>query len=225
MKIERDGYMKGQISKIFKSKKLIINDYLISVARDLEEVLVLVYLDNNYNDSLDIELMSKVLDMDTSIVMESFNNLTIKNLVSLDSVKDIDSKVVEKVNLEGLYSLIYDDLNNEYSEEKTIDIYKTFERELGRTISSKETEIIDGWLNTGTPEELILGALREAIYNGAPRFRYIDQIIYEWEKKGFKTMDDVSNYMKNSRSEIEKDEKTVKKEQDILEFDWINNDN
>lgn len=219
--------MKDYVNKILKSKKLVISDYIINVAMNkklsLEEFLVLVYLDNNYNDSLDIELMSKVLGLDLNIVMEAINNLTIKNLINLDSSKDLDGRLEEKVNLDGFYNLIFENYDSKVEKEKSVDIYKTFESELGRTISSKELEIIDGWLNSGTPEEIILGALREAVYNGVPRFRYIDQIIYEWEKKGFKTMNDVDEYMKNGRDDNQ-DKKVSKKEKDILEFDWINND-
>ena len=70
-------------------------------------------------------------------------------------------------------------------------LFSLFEQELGRTISSMELELINGWLSNGTSEELVLGALREAVYNGVTSFKYIDRIIYEWEKKGFKLMEDV----------------------------------
>ena len=85
------------------------------------------------------------------------------------------------------------------TEEIKEDVFKVFERELGRTMSSMELELINGWLVSGTTEEIILGALREAVYNGVNSFRYIDKIIYEWERKGFKTMDDVNNHMKFRR--------------------------
>ena len=33
--------------------------------------------------------------------------------------------------------------------------------------------------------------LKEAIYNGISNFRYIDRILYEWNKKGLKNKEDV----------------------------------
>ena len=86
-----------------------------------------------------------------------------------------------------------------------------------------ELEIINGWLISGTSEEMILGALKEAVYNGVTSFRYIDKIIYEWERKGFKTMNDVSNHMKARREEKSKDKVIQKREQEIVDFDWLNN--
>ena len=81
--------------------------------------------------------------------------------------------------------------------------------------------MINGWLISGTPEEIVLGALREAIYNGVSNFRYIDKIIYEWEKKGFKTMDDVNKHIRSRREDKNKDKVITKKEQDILDYDWL----
>ena len=53
------------------------------------------------------------------------------------------------------------------------------------------------------------------------KFRYIDKIIYEWEKKGFKSMDDVKNHMDNRRTTKEKSKEVSKKEQEILDYDWL----
>ena len=38
-------------------------------------------------------------------------------------------------------------------------------------------------------------------------------------------MEDVNNHLKNNRVEKDEDKEISKKEQDILEFDWLNNDN
>ena len=51
-------------------------------------------------------------------------------------------------------------------------------------------------------------------------FRYIDKIIYEWEKKGFKTMDDVNNYLESNRKD-KKSSKLRKEEENILDYDWL----
>ena len=46
-----------------------------------------------------------------------------------------------------------------------------------------EYEIINAWLLKGFSEELVLGALKEAVYNGVSSLRYIDKILFEWQKK------------------------------------------
>ena len=217
--------MKEQMYKILKSKKLVINNYIIRVAKEkdlnLNEFLVLVYFDNSFSNKFDVELVCETLGLENNDILEAFNSLMLKGLVSLESVKDLDNRLNEEVSLDGLYSLIVEETIDKQKDENKEDIFKIFESELGRTISSMELELINGWLNSGTPEEIIIGALREAVYNGVSNFRYIDKIIYEWEKKGFKTMDDVNSYIKNRREEKNKDKVTSKKEQDILEYDWL----
>ncbi len=217
--------MKEKIEQILRVKNLVINQYLIKIGIDnnlsLNEFLVLVYLDNDFNNNFDIENMSVVLGLDVNKTMEAFNNLVIKGLVSLESVKDALSKFNEVVNLNKVYEEIASNVEESNKKEVKDDIFKVFESELGRTMSSMELEIINGWLVSGTSEEVVLGALREAIYNGVPKFRYIDKIIYEWEKKGLKTMDDVKRYMSNRRIEKSKDREVTKKEQEILDYDWL----
>ncbi len=219
--------MKEQVLKILNSRKLVINDYLIKVAikkeLSLTEFLVLAFFDNSFNNSFDVELIADTLSIDVGSAMEAFNSLMIKGLVSLDSVKDLENRNMEVVNLDGLRNMIAEDVSIVEQEEEKEDIFKVFESELGRTISSMELEMINGWITTGTPEEIILGALREAVYNGVTSFRYIDKIIYEWEKKGFKTMDDVNKYMKNRREEKSKNKEVSKKASDVLDYDWIGN--
>ena len=174
--------MKEQVIKILNSKKLVINSYLIKIAKEKElsliEFLVLVYFDNCFDSKFDVELISTTLGVDVGDAMEAFNSLMIKGLVSLDSVKDLENRNMEVVNLDGLRNMIAEDVSIVEQEEQKEDIFKVFESELGRTISSMELEMINGWITTGTPEEIILGALREAVYNGVTSFRYIDKIIY-----------------------------------------------
>ena len=217
--------MKEQVKKVLSSKNFVYSNYLVKVALEhnlsLNEFLVLVYLENSFSNSFEIELISSSIGIDVNTTMEAFNSLMIKGLVTLDSVKDVESRFNEVINIEPLYNLISENLDKSLKKEVKDDIFKVFEREFGRTLSSMELELINGWLISGTPEELVLGALREAVYNGVSNFRYIDKIIYEWEKKGFKTMDEVNSYIRNRREENHKDKVISKKEQDILDYDWL----
>lgn len=210
---------------MLNAKKLVVNEYLIKEAirnnLSLDEFLVLVYFDNSYNGVFEVELVSKILGLDVNRTMEAFNSLMIKGLVTLESVKDLENRLNEVVKLDGVYSSIIENTNEETKEEVKEDIFKTFEKELGRTMSPMELELINGWLISGTPEEIILEALREAVYNGVSNFRYIDKIIYEWEKKGFKNMNDVNAYIKNRYDEKVKDKAVIKKEQEISDYDWL----
>ena len=218
--------MKEQLINILSSKKMVLSTYLIKIALDaklsLNEFLVLVYFDNSFNSSLDIELISNTLGLDEASTMEAFNGLMIKGLVNIESRKDLENRMHEVVTMCGVYDLVCDDALEVAQEEVKTDIFKTFEKELGRTISSMELELINGWLTVGVPEEIILGALREAVYNGVTSFKYIDRIIYEWDKKGFKTMDDVNKHLMNRREMKSNNESISKKEQEVADYDWVN---
>ena len=218
--------MKEQMLKILSSKKMVLSTYLIRVALDnklsLNEFLVLVYFDNCFNSALDIDLIGSTLGLDEASVMEAFNGLMVKGLVNIESCKDLENRMQEVVTLCGVYDCICDDAFEVVQEEVKTDIFKTFEQELGRTISSMELELINGWLSNGTSEELVLGALREAVYNGVTSFKYIDRIIYEWDKKGFKTMDDVNKHLMNRREMKSNNESISKKEQEVADYDWVN---
>ena len=62
-------------------------------------------------------------------------------------------------------------------------------KRIWKNFKSIEFEIINAWLKSGMNEEIIIGALKEATYNGVSNLRYIDKIIYEWNKKDLKRKD------------------------------------
>ena len=213
--------------RLKKERKFVVTDVLLKLAKikdlSLTEFLVLMYLDNNYSDNFEIELMSDSLNLDAEVCLESFNSLLMKGLVSLDSKMDENDKYKEYVSIDNIYKIV--DLEEEKETSEESEIFKVFEEELGRTLSQTELALINGWLMSGTKEELIISALKEAIFNGVTSFRYIDKIIYEWEKKGLKSAEEVNDYLKNRRTERKKDNKIIdKREQEVLDYDWLNDD-
>ena len=101
---------------------------------------------------------------------------------------------------------------NNKEEKKPSNIYAQFENQFGRTLSSMEYEIINGWLSQDFSEEIILLALKEAAYNNVNNLKYIDVILYEWRKKGIKNKDDLIN----SRT-ARKEGKVVK----LDDYNWL----
>ena len=62
-------------------------------------------------------------------------------------------------------------------------------------------------------EELIKGALKEAVFNNVRNLRYIDKILSEWEKKGFKSVDEVDSYLKKKEVNNPK--------QELFDYNWL----
>lgn len=180
----------------------------------LEEFLLLIYFMNQDNPTFDVEQINKITGITINKILDSFTSLTNKGLINLKMVND-GNKVLETIDLDFTYKAIASliDVSNT-EEKKSSNIYEIFENEFSRTLSPMEYELINDWLSNNISEELIKGALKEAIYNGVTNFRYIDKIIYEWSKKGFKTMDDVNNHLKSRSS----DSKDVK---EIGDYNWL----
>lgn len=202
---------------IFECKKYVTNSIFIKKALalnlSLEEFLMLTYFDNDYNSFLNIEEVSKNLGLTLDEAYKIFNNLISKKLIIIESTKDLEGRMIERVSLDNFYDMIVEEKVEEKKVTKKVDIYSHFESEFGRTITSIEYEIINAWLEKGYSEDLILGALKEAVYNNVKNLRYIDKILYEWGKKGFKNMSDVNKHLEN------REEKEEKKE--LFDYNWL----
>lgn len=205
---------------IFKSKKYVTNSIFIkkalSLGLSLEEFLMLTYFDNDYNSFLDIDNLSQNIGINIDKAYTIFNSLLSKKLITIETTKDIEGRMIEKVNLDNYYAMLSEDKIITKKEAVKTDIYSIFEREFGRTITSMEYEIINAWLEKSYTEELIVGALKEAVYNQVTNLRYIDKILYEWSKKGFKTMEDVNKHLENKEKQNDRKE--------LFDYNWLDDE-
>ena len=180
---------------------------------NLEEVLLLIYFMNEDVPTFDVEQINRITMISVNTILDSFTSLTNKGLISIDVIKE-NSGVKEVVNLDPIYKCMVDGLMKNNKKVVNNNIFEKFEKEFSRTLSPMEYEIINDWLDNNISEELILGALKEATYNGVNNLRYIDKIIYEWNKKGFKNMEDVNNHLRNRNTS----DKSVK---EISDYNWL----
>lgn len=202
-------------------KIMLVNTlYLKTIMRlklDLNEFLLLLFFINE-NKSFDVNRITNVIQMSESEVLKAFNSLIKKKLINVETKKNSKGKIEEAINLNYFYSEIEEDLKFQKKYEDSENIYSIFEKEFARPISSMEYEIIKAWLEKEFSQELILGALKEAVYNGVTNLRYIDKILYEWQKKGFKSMKDVNDHMKKRNKENDS-----KKE--LFDYNWLDDEN
>ena len=207
------------VCKLLNDKHYVFSSQMISVLNHdmpLKEFLVLMYFVNDYQKSFDAETISKTLNMSLEEVMDSFNNLISNQLITLTPSTDQEGRINDVISLDNYYKLIANTLNEDVQKIKEQNVFSQVEKEFGRTLSPIECEIINGWLDTGNSEELIVGALKEATYNGVKNLRYIDKILYEWGKKGFKTMNDVTSHLKNTDDN--------KNNPELFDYDWLDDD-
>ena len=120
-----------------------------------------------------------------------------------------------------LSMITIDEVNNT-SKSDDSNIFEIIEKEFGRTLSPMEYEIIKAWLDGGFSEELIKEAIKEATMNNVSNLRYIDKILFEWNKAGIKNSADVEKNRKKRIETREKHDENI--DMDIIDYNWFDDD-
>ncbi len=206
--------MLGKVIDLIRNEPFYIPNILLKNYRKLNitdsELIVLVYLINT-DISFNPKQIAKDLNFDLSEIMNVITSLTEKGILKIDI---INKKVREEViNLEELYKKLGFIVVNDEIKENSNNIFDIFEKEFGRTLSPIDYEIITDWQKNYN-DEIILLALKEAVFNGVNNLRYIDKILIDWNKKGIKNEQDIINDRKNFQSK--------KQNKKLFDYDWLN---
>lgn len=197
------------------NNNLVFPGYLIKYLPELNletnELLLLLYLLNNKEKSaFDPNKISKDLYLTQNTILEIINSLSEKKYISIQMQKE-NGIIEEFISLDLFFAKINSCLVNTDKNDNSTDIYSKIEKEFGRTLSPVEYETINKWIESNISIELILSALKEAVLNGVGSIRYIDKILFEWNKKGYKTSMDIVN--KKSKEDVV---------EEIYDYDWLN---
>lgn len=199
-------------SKYYQIPQILLFNYKKLGLTEME-LIVIIYLWNDIDNNYNPKKISNDLDLEMKDVLEIINNLSEKGFLNL-SIMKINNVRNEIINLDLLYEKLAFTLIKKETKKGDSGLFELYEKELGRGLTPTEYEIINGWLDSDYSEELILLALKEAVYNGVTSFRYIDRIVFEWHKKGIKTKEDVEK----NRKEFKK----TKENKDLFDYDWLN---
>lgn len=200
------------------NNNLIIPSYIIKYYSDLDlegfTLIFMIYLINQKGEIVfDINKIANDLNQESSKILDIINELNEKNYISIE-MKKVNGVIEEYISIELFFNKISSYIIEEKNDKKDNNIFSLFEQEFGRTLSPIECEAIDNWLKNGISEELIKSALKEAILSGVHNFRYVDKILFDWNKKGYKTESDVKNRKSTTDDYVE----------EIYDYDWINDD-
>jgi len=214
--------MNDNILNLLQDKPIVVPRILFNNYRKLnidEEELIIIMLIISLGNKIEYnpDIFVSELNMDRHKVMGIISNLMGKNLLSLEVTRN-GRKTEEYISLSLLYDKLLNIVKDVSEEEVKIDnsIFSVFENELGRLLSPMELEQIKEWLTTIKNEELIIAALKEAVINGVNNFRYIDVILNDWSKKGYRTKEDIIKDKSNYR----KKKNTV----EVFDTDWLNDE-
>ena len=184
---------------------------------DEKALVVLIYIMNDKTLKFNPKQISSDLSLSMPEVLSIVDTLSTNGLIAIE-LKKVGDIREEFINLDNLYTKLAYFIVNEESEakeEKSSNIYDNFEQEFGRPLSPIEYELINGWLDAEFKEEVIILALKEAVFNGVTNLRYIDKILYEWKKKGLNSKEAVLQ---------SKREPEIKKQprKELFDYDWLN---
>lgn len=214
------------INQILKASNLSINELLIqNMDKDLtlKDFLVFLKLLNTSCECFDCPKIAKTLGLTEEDVMTSFNNLIIKGIIEYKPVKE-NGKIKEVISLDKFYNNVALKLNNQNKLDISNNIYDIFQKELVRSLSPTEYEYINNWLEKGLTEDLIIGALKEAVLSGVKSFRYIDRVLFDWQEKGYRSMNDVEISKKKNTKVSEKINQDNNSNEEYFDYDWLNDD-
>ncbi len=105
-------------------------------------------------------------------------------------------------------------------------LYRSFEQELGKSLSPLENEKIGHWLNQDNQSpELISEALKQAVLRSKLSFAYIDKILFNWRKENIKTLADLQNKKQaNEQSPSQVQARPKSKAHERIADTWLNQD-
>ncbi|KXG43602.1 DnaD domain protein [Tepidibacillus infernus] len=187
-----------------------------------------------------ISELEQRMALKTEELVRILQRLVKQGYLQIDEMKDETSGILyETYNLTPFYLKIIDHFEREMQmdriekkksekELKENNLFKVFEQEFGRPLSPMEVELISAWLDQDHySNEIILYALKEAVFSNKLNFRYIDKILFEWQKKNLKTVEQIKEHTKQFR--VNQDQSstrhTKKNGNEKFEFyNWLEND-
>lgn len=212
--------MSNKVVNLLKNKNYVVPEYLlknyVNLGLDSNLLIIIIYLINlDMPIICDYKKISEDLNMNKNDLLSAINELKEKGFIEIDLKKNSSSKLEEYINLEPLYNKLFLFMIDKEDQKEESNIYSVFEKELGRSLSPIEYELIGGWLDLNYKEEIIMAALKEAVFNGVNNFRYIDRILFEWNKKGIDTIEKVNKNKKEFKKQKEEDI-------EVPDYDWLN---
>ena len=206
---------------LLKQRDYIVPRFLIEKYKTLgissDNVILLIYLINQNTPIIcDYQKISTDLNIDLMEIMTRITELKTKKIIEVELKKNALSKLEEYINLDLLYDKVFlefiDEKENK-DEQDNSNVFSKFESELGRPLSPFEYEFLNAWLEQYN-KDIIIEALKEAVISGVVTIRYIDRILFDWDKKGINTLEKLEKSQKKH-----KEKKNVDVE--VPDYDWL----
>lgn len=223
----KEQYIKGFLDSLqvgtVAIPQLLIKYYHQLKLSDMEAMLlihIITFKQREQKDFPTIEEIQSRMTSDPSAVIDTLQKLMKEGFLTIDEEIDPESGIqYENYNLVQTFEKLADCCSNELTASNTNstgsgqpsgqgqspmkeskDIYSVFEKEFARPLSPMECETISSWIDQDKyNQELILAALKEAVFAGKLHFRYIDRILLEWSRNRVFTVEQAKEFAQKFR--------------------------
>lgn len=219
------GLLTGMNQGTVSIPHLLIQYYPQLKLTDMEAMLlihILAFKEKEQKDFPTIEELQSRMSSDPELVIDTLQKLMKQSFLTIDEEIDPLSGIqYENYNLQLTFeklAMCYADELEEQAQESIVienkmqddskqteqdrekNIFTVFEKEFARPLSPMECETISSWIDQDNyVEELILTALKEAVFAGKLHFRYIDRILLEWSRNRIHTVEQAKDYTQKFR--------------------------
>ena len=213
------------ITEAIDFRYLLIENYrkLKLNENELATILVIDHLISQGNPFVTSDLLSLKMNLDVKELDKILAKLITKGMFEY---KTMGKKTV--ATLEPLKQKLYREfqlfLSKEEEEksstrikEELENVYTTYEKLLGRSLSPVEVSKIHEWISYGYSDKTIIDALKEALSKGKKTLRSVDKILLTWSQR-----DDLQNEGHTPLSE--EWDKNLEETIRIAKIPWIKND-
>ncbi|MDB5055872.1 MAG: DNA-remodelling primosomal-like protein [Bacilli bacterium] len=191
---------------------LLLQMYAKLKLSDLEAMVLvqlLAFTDKENKEFPTIEEIQARLSSTPEQVIKSLQKLLKEQWISIEERIDAISGIqYERYNLDGMFMKLAVYWNEEMNKQEQKasepkegkDIFSIIEKEFARPLTPMELEMITNWLDKDQyKDELILAALKEAVFAGKVHFNYIDRILLEWSRNRVFTLEQAKEHAQKFR--------------------------
>ncbi len=156
--------------KYIDKKRFLLENYKKIGLNEQQLVIILLCIGDDVTFKIDYHKIMSCMNIDESNVTNILSDLIKNNIVSVTLKKESSGEITEVIDCSKLFSDI--------SVEQTINVFHEIEKTYGKSLSSKESEIISKWISVNKySEKDILDAFSVAAINNVKNLKYVEKIL------------------------------------------------
>ncbi|QDI89984.1 DnaD domain protein [Salicibibacter halophilus] len=209
-------------------------DYYDALGIDEKDMMLLLHIHRFIQQGHTFptpEQLAQKMTLTVNTCQEAIGRLLKRGVLRLEQKEDDNGLMYEKYSLGPFYDKVFAYLEAEQAPEKNKsdldagELYRLFENEFGRPLSPMEGETLAMWVDQDHyTYPLMRAALREAVISGKLNLRYIDRILFEWQKNGIKTPEEADAFSEKFRQKQRGKGTAEQPAQPYPNYNWLEAD-